>query len=86
MEGRGVYTWPDGKRYDGEYKADQMEGRGLCTLADGRAFEGFFKGDMPVSGQMVELDGGVFQGQERRVGWGKRAGPKGAYRAPNTGE
>ena len=59
-EGRGLHTWPDGKRYDGEYKAGQREGRGLFTLADGRAFEGLFKADMPVSGQMVELDGAVF--------------------------
>ena len=54
------YTWADGERYDGEVKADKMEGRGLFTLADGRAFEGLFKEDMPVSGQMVELDGAVF--------------------------
>ena len=28
MEGRGVFTWPDGKRYEGEYKNDKKSGYG----------------------------------------------------------
>lgn len=28
MNGEGVYTWPDGKRYIGEYKSDLKHGVG----------------------------------------------------------
>ena len=28
MEGYGVFTWPDGRRYEGEYIDDKKEGRG----------------------------------------------------------
>jgi len=26
MEGHGVFTWPDGRRYEGEYVDDKKEG------------------------------------------------------------
>ena len=33
--GRGEYTYPDGKRFEGEYKDDKPNGRGKQTASDG---------------------------------------------------
>jgi len=29
MDGKGVFVWPDGRSYNGEYKEDKKHGRGL---------------------------------------------------------
>lgn len=29
MQGQGVYTWPDGKIYEGKYLEDQKHGFGI---------------------------------------------------------
>jgi hypothetical protein len=29
MEGSGVFKWPDGRRYEGEYVDDKKEGNGI---------------------------------------------------------
>ena len=36
MEGSGVFTWPDGRKYDGEYIDDKKEGNGIFFWPDGR--------------------------------------------------
>ena len=36
MHGLGVYTWPDGRVYEGEYREDKKHGFGVCTWPDGR--------------------------------------------------
>lgn len=36
MEGMGMYTWADGRRYEGEYKDDKKHGFGMYTWADNR--------------------------------------------------
>jgi hypothetical protein len=36
MEGSGLFTWPDGRRYDGEYVDDKKEGEGSFYWPDGR--------------------------------------------------
>jgi hypothetical protein len=28
MNGKGLYKWPDGRQYEGEYKDDKKEGYG----------------------------------------------------------
>ena len=43
MEGRGVFTWPDGRRYEGEYVDDKKEGQGVFYWPDGRKYEGGWK-------------------------------------------
>lgn len=37
MHGKGVYTWPDGRKYEGDYKYDKKSGRGVYYWADGRS-------------------------------------------------
>ena len=43
MDGYGVYIWPDGKKYEGEFKEDKKHGKGTYTYKDGRIFEGEYK-------------------------------------------
>lgn len=31
MHGSGVYSWKDGRRYEGEYQNDKKEGFGIYT-------------------------------------------------------
>jgi len=40
MEGEGVYTWPDGRKYEGLFRNDKKEGFGKFTWPDGRKYEG----------------------------------------------
>ena len=43
MNGHGEYTQPDGRRYVGEFVADQKEGQGVMEWPDGRVYEGSWK-------------------------------------------
>lgn len=36
MHGKGIYTWIDGRRYEGEYYNDKKHGFGNYIWADGR--------------------------------------------------
>ena len=42
MEGMGEYIWPDGRRYEGEYKDDKKHGYGIYTWADNRIYQGWW--------------------------------------------
>ena len=43
MEGYGVFNWPDGRVYKGEYVNDKKEGYGEFEWSDGRKYYGFWK-------------------------------------------
>ena len=43
MHGEGLYKWPDGRKYKGEYSKDQKDGYGRYYWPDGRIFEGEWK-------------------------------------------
>ncbi len=43
MEGYGIFTWPDGRRYEGQYIDDKKEGHGNFYWPDGRKYEGGWK-------------------------------------------
>lgn len=36
MHGKGVFTWPEGRKYEGEYEFDKKHGYGVLTLPDGK--------------------------------------------------
>lgn len=40
IHGNGIYTWPDGKLYNGEYSQDQKQGFGIYKWPDGKQYEG----------------------------------------------
>lgn len=40
MQGKGVFTWPDGRKYVGDYQNDQKHGIGTFTWQDGRVYHG----------------------------------------------
>ena len=43
MHGQGVFTWEDGRKYEGSYIDDKKEGNGRFTWPDGRVYEGMWK-------------------------------------------
>ena len=43
MDGRGVFTWPDGRKYEGEYKDDKKEGYGVFEWTDGKKYRGHWQ-------------------------------------------
>ena len=43
MDGTGVFTWSDGRKYEGEYVDDKKEGHGVFTWPDGRQYDGSWK-------------------------------------------
>ncbi len=43
MHGKGMYTWPDGRKYIGDFANDKKEGHGIFKWADGRVFNGLWK-------------------------------------------
>ncbi len=42
MEGQGVFTWPDGRKYIGNYIDDKKEGHGVFYWPDGRKYDGMW--------------------------------------------
>ena len=62
--GNGIYTWPDGERYEGEWKDGERNGQGTQLLPDGRRYEGEWKDDAR-NGQGIFTwpDGGRYEGE-----------------------
>jgi hypothetical protein len=42
MHGFGIYYWPDGRVYSGEFKNDKKHGFGLYSWKDNRRYEGYW--------------------------------------------
>jgi len=42
MEGIGIYTWSDGRVYQGLYRDDKKHGYGIYQWTDGRIYEGYW--------------------------------------------
>ena len=43
QEGKGVETWPDGARYEGNYLEGKKHGKGQFKWADGSTYFGDFQ-------------------------------------------
>ena len=40
MHGKGVFSWDDGRRYEGEYLDDKKHGHGVFYWPDGKLYDG----------------------------------------------
>ena len=43
MHYKGVFKWPDGREYIGEYVNDKKEGYGEFRWAGGRSYRGYWR-------------------------------------------
>ena len=60
--GRGVLTWPDGRRFEGKF-GDKSMWWGVYTWPDGTRYEGDLRGGYPVGdGVLTYPDGRRFEG------------------------
>ena len=59
MHGKGIFTWPDGRRYEGNYKDDKKSGFGIYTWKkEGKKYEGEWQnGKQHGVGKMIFEDG-----------------------------
>jgi len=73
MHGKGIYTWQDGRRYEGEYVDDKKHGYGIYTWADGRKYEGYWAyGKQHGKGKYLLPDGSIKIGlwqNGKRISW-----------------
>jgi hypothetical protein len=53
-QGQGVWNFPDGSRYEGEFNKGDRSGKGKLTLADGTCQEGYFENDEFVGTEKPE--------------------------------
>ena len=49
VSGAGLFVFPDGDRYEGQWRQDRMWGRGTYTTASGRVFEGYWENNRLVA-------------------------------------
>lgn len=62
--GNGVYYFPDGSRYEGEWANDAMDGFGQMSYPDGSRYSGGWKGGKRTGiGKMTYPDGTVQKGE-----------------------
>lgn len=58
MDGSGVYTWPDGRKYEGQYLKDKKHGEGKYTWEDGKFYKGsWLDGKQHGEGVYTTIDG-----------------------------
>ena len=78
MEGRGVETWSDGRRYEGDFKNGKKDGEGTFEWPNGNRFVGSWRnGKQHGLGIWISAEGGNLgsgQHQKRQGEWvnGKR--------------
>ncbi len=75
-EGKGVYTYEDGRSYDGDWKNDKREGKGVFKFANGGSYDGYWKNDnMEGKGVFTFANGGSYLGtykNDKKEGKGVR--------------
>ena len=63
-EGFGEFTFPDGSKYDGEWKDSSPNGQGTFTWSDGQKYVGEFKNGTPNGqGTLTPPDGSKYVGE-----------------------
>ncbi len=64
MNGKGSFYWPDGKRYEGEYKNDLKHGLGSFIWLDKKWNGSWLFGKMDGRGTL-EINGKFYNGEWR---------------------
>ena len=41
MDGNGIFIWPDGRKYEGDYKEDKEDGYGILEWGNGNIYNIF---------------------------------------------
>lgn len=64
-EGEGIFRWPDGRSFEGQFKAGMKSGYGvLISARNGNRYEGTFEQDVRSGlGVFQSRDGTVYRGQ-----------------------
>ena len=58
MDGKGVFSWPDGRKYEGEYLENRKHGYGEFQWPDGSCYKGYWRDDKQHGrGILVNQDG-----------------------------
>ena len=63
MEGKGLFKWPDGNEYEGNYVKGIREGFGKFTWSNGNSFKGVFKKGKPNGKGLVTNNGITFKAE-----------------------
>ena len=53
---KGKFTWPDGRRYEGEFLNGHLQGLGAMTWPDGSSYKGEWKNDLPHGRGVFHLE------------------------------
>ena len=73
MNGRGIFWWPDGKKYAGDFVADEFQGHGIKTWPNGKKYEGQFVDDEFEGSAGLAGCSGISVVEERLSTWGLEA-------------
>jgi hypothetical protein len=88
MNGKGIYSWKDGRKYEGDYKDDKKEGFGIYVWADGRRYEGGWKnGKQHGEGKYFLPNGDVKYGlwdSGKRIKWMESGSPTSEFAPQNS--
>jgi len=64
IDNYGIYSWPDGSRYEGEYRGSLQHGKGTYTWADGNKYEGEYRDNIQHGkGIFTWADGSRYEGE-----------------------
>ena len=58
--GQGTYIYPNGEKYEGDWKNGKYHGHGTFTSFEGDKYVGEFKDEKFWNGTTYEIDGNIF--------------------------